>query len=76
MEVGGGLKELSVALGGGGKENEFELLIAGRWFIDRFDIEFPRLLMDDNDACCVEPLLVDHGFEVAAAPQFTELGVL
>lgn len=61
-------------MGGGGNENELELLIAGRWCIERFDMELPMLPMDEIDDCWVEGLLADHGFELAAAPQFTAAG--
>lgn len=57
--------------GGGGNENEFELLSEGRWFIDRLDIEFPKLLIDDRGGVGTEVLLLGQGFAAVAAPQFT-----
>lgn len=57
--------------GGGGRENELELLIAGLWFMDKFDIEFP-ILPIEKEFCA--GVLLDQGFDAALAPQFTEPG--
>lgn len=65
---GAGLKALLCgAPGGGGREKELELLIVGRAFIERLDMELP---MEESDGFEAE-LLLPHGFDVLAEPQLT-----
>lgn len=68
------MKELVGAPGGGGKEKELELVMAGRCCPrERLDMEPPMLPMDDSEGFCAA-LLFDQAFEVVAAAQLTELG--
>ena len=65
------MKVLLDTSGGGGNEKELELFIPDLWLMDRLDIELP---MPPIDRGFCEGVLLGHGLDVAAAPQFTELG--